>query len=163
MNGTDLKETEAKVAAYEAANRASIAANAARLATETAALSKQEEISRQQREQARLAAVKEEEDERLERQRQKVDLIRDLASSEGSAEKILERNKAAALKRSSARRQNEENKLGGNILTFGIGSIEDDEDEDEGPFDPLDGQGKESSLYVVHHNYDDPYVICCGL
>jgi CDK-activating kinase assembly factor MAT1 len=162
VNGTDLKETEAKVAAYEAANRASIATNAARLASETVALSKQEEISRQQREQARLAALKEEADERLERERQKIDLIRDLASSEGSAEKILARNKAAALKRSSARRQNEENKLGssGNMLNFGIGGIEDVEAEEDGPFDPLDGQGKESSLYVVHHNYDDLYVTC---
>jgi CDK-activating kinase assembly factor MAT1 len=155
-----LKETEAKVAAYEAANRSSIVANAARSSAESAALSKQEDLIRQQREQARLAAVKEEADEKYERERQKTDLIRDLASSEGSAEKILARNKAAALKRSSARRQNEEIRISGassSALGMGIGSMEDVE-EDEGPFDPLDGQGEESSLYKVHQNYDDSYV-----
>jgi hypothetical protein len=34
----------------------------------------------------------------------------------------------------------------------------EDVEEDEGPFDPLDGQGEESSLYKVHQNYDDSYV-----
>jgi CDK-activating kinase assembly factor MAT1 len=157
VNGTDLKETEAKVAAYEAANRSSIVANAARSSAEQAALTKQEELVRQQREQARLAALKEEATEKYERERQKTDLIRDLASSEGSAEKILARNKAAALKRSSARRQNDEIRMSGaSTLTFGmgVGSMEDTE-EDDGPFDPLDGQGEESSLYKVRQSYED--------
>jgi len=37
--------------------------------------------------------------------------------------------------------------------------------EEEGPFDPLDGQGEESSLYIVRPDYDDPYVLgnVCGL
>jgi len=157
VNGTELKETEARVSAYEAANRVSIATNAARLASENAALSKQEELSRQQREQARLAALKEEAEEQYERERQKIDLIRDLASSEASAEKILSRNKAAALKRSSARRVTEENRIPPSLMNLGIGRIEEVEMEDEGPFDPLDGQGEESSLYVVHQNYDDTY------
>jgi CDK-activating kinase assembly factor MAT1 len=134
-----------------------IATNTARLASESAALLKQEEISRQQREQARLAAFKEEADEQYERERQKTDLIRDLASSEGSAEKILARNKAAALKRSSARRFNEDSRLSSpSVLNLGLTSMEEVE-EDEGPFDPLAGQGEESSLYVVHQNYDDMY------
>jgi CDK-activating kinase assembly factor MAT1 len=155
VNGTDLKETEAKVAAYEAANRSSIAANLARQASESAAFSHQEELSRQQREQARLAALKEAEEEEYERNRQKTDLIRDLASSEGSAEKILARNKAAALKRSSARRANgEQPRIN---ITLTIPRMQDVGDEEEGPFDPLDGQGEESSLYVVHQSYDDPY------
>jgi len=157
VNGTDLKETEAKVAAYEAANRTSIAANVARQASESAALSHQEEISRQQREQARLTALKEAAEEEYERNRQKTDLIRDLASSEGSAEKILARNKAAALKRSSARRVNEVQQQQRINKTFAMHRMEDVGDEDEGPFDPLDGQGEESSLYVVHQNYDDSY------
>jgi CDK-activating kinase assembly factor MAT1 len=158
VNGTDLKETEAKVAAYEAANRSSIVANAARSSAEQAALTKQEELVRQQREQARLAALKEEAAEKYERERQKTDLIRDLASSEGSAEKILARNKAAALKRSSARRQNDEIRMSGaSTLTFGmgVGSMEDTEEDDGQPFDPLDGQGEESSLYKVRQSYED--------
>jgi hypothetical protein len=155
-----LKETEAKVAAYEATNRSSIVANAARSSAESVALSKQEDLIRQQREQARLSALKEEADEKYEHEQQKTDLIRDLASSEGSAEKILAQNKAAALKRSSARQQNEEIQISGvscSALGMGIRSMEDVE-EDEGPFDPLDGQGEESSLYKVHQNYDDTYV-----
>jgi len=118
-------------------------------------LSQQEEVSRQQREQARLTALKEAAEEEYERNRQKIDLIRDLASSEGSAEKILARNKAAALKRSSARRVNDEQQR--ITMTLTMPRMEDLGDEEEGPFDPLDGQGKESSLYVVHQNYDDSY------
>jgi CDK-activating kinase assembly factor MAT1 len=123
------------------------------MTSETAALSRQEEITRQQREQSRLAALKEQADEKYERERQKTDLIRDLASSEGSAEKILARNKAAALKRSSARRVNVETRIS-SVSSFG--RMEEVE-EDEGPFDPLGGEGEESSLYIVHQNYDDPY------
>lgn len=155
VNGTDVKETEAKVTAYEAANRSSIAANAIRQAQESAVIQKQEELSRQQREQARVAALKEDEEEQYERERQKTDLIRELASSEGSAEKILARNKAAALKRSSARRMLADNKFNSaSVVNLGLGMTEDAE-EDERPFDPLDGQGEESSLYVVRPDYDD--------
>jgi CDK-activating kinase assembly factor MAT1 len=128
------------------------------MASETATVLKQEELARQQREQARLTAVQEEAEERHERERQRTDLIRDLASSEGSAEKILARNKAAALKRSSARRVNDEIRAAGNIINLGMVRLEDMEMEEEGPFDPLEGQGEESSLYVVRQNYEDSYV-----
>jgi CDK-activating kinase assembly factor MAT1 len=158
VNGTALKETETKVADYEAANRGSIATNAARIASENATVLKQEEYARHQREQARLAAIQEEAEERHERERQKTDLIRDLASSEGSADKILARNKAAALKRSSSRRINDETRTIGNVPNLSMLRIEDVEMEEEVPFDPLGGQGAESSLYVVRQNYDDSYV-----
>ena len=39
-----------------------------------------------------------------------------------------------------------------------VGGRDGMEVEDEGPFDPLDGEGEESSLYVVRQDYDDPYV-----
>ena len=143
VNGTDLKETEAKVSAYEAANRTSIVTNAARQLSEQASLQKQEDSIRQHREAARLAALRQEADEQYERERQKSDLIRDLASSEGSADKILARNKAAALKRSSARRQNEESRLiaGGGFVFPGAGSVAAMEEEVGGVFDPLGGVG----------------------
>lgn len=158
VNGTDVKQTEAKVSSYEAENKSSIAANEARLKSESLALTRQEEILRKQREQARLAAAKADAEEAYERERQKTDLIRDLASSEGSAEKIVARNKAASLKRSSARRINEESsRFSAGRLNSGM-MMEEDEMEDERPFDPLDGQGEESSLYVVHQDYDDAYV-----
>jgi CDK-activating kinase assembly factor MAT1 len=158
VNGTDIKQTEAKVSAYEAENKSSIAVNEARSKSETLAFTKQEQLSRQQREQSRLAAAKADAEEAYERERQKTDLIRDLASSEGSAEKILARNKAAALKRSSARRISEETtRFTPGRTSFGT-AMEDIEMEDEGPFDPLGGEGEESSLYVVHQDYDDAYV-----
>ena len=129
------------------------------MASEAAAISKQEELSRQQREQARLVALREDQEEQHERERQRMDLIRDLASSDASAEKILARNKAAALKRSSARRvKDEETRINPSLLNLGIGPVEDVDVEDEGPFDPLDGEGEESSLYVVQKDYDDAYI-----
>jgi len=160
VNGTDLKETEAKVSAYEAANRTSIVTNAARQLSEQASLQKQEDSIRQHREAARLAALRQEADEQYERERQKSDLIRDLASSEGSADKILARNKAAALKRSSARRQNEESRLiaGGGFVFPGAGSVAAMEEEDGGVFDPLGGEGVESSLYRVKQSYEDKWL-----
>jgi len=84
-------------------------------------------------------------------------LIRELASSEGSAEKIVARNRAAALRRSSARRRVEGEEIS---RGRGMGRVQlVDEDEDEMvPFDPLDGEGEESSLYRVRQHYDDPYV-----
>ena len=157
MNGTDVEETEKRIARYESANKSIIASNAARLASESLALTKQEELLKQQREAARQAALHEEQEQLLERERQRKDLIRDLASSEGSAERILARNKAAALKRSSARRRDEEIGRFSGVGTFGMARVESLEEEEDGPFDPLDGQGQESSLYTVRHNYDDPY------
>ena len=59
------------------------------------------------------------------------------------------------MKRSSARRVPESTKVIGNKPSL---RIEDVDAEEEGPFDPLDGQGEESSLYVVHQDYDDPYL-----
>lgn len=160
VNGTDLKETEAKVSAYEAANRTSIVTNTARQLSEQASLQKQEDSIRQHREAARLAALRQEADEQYERERQKSDLIRDLASSEGSADKILARNKAAALKRSSARRQNEESRLiaGGGFVFPGAGSGAAAVEEDGGVFDPLGGEGVESSLYRVKQSYEDKWL-----
>lgn len=155
VNGTDLKETETKISAYESANRTSIQANADRSDREHKEVSDREELSRQYRESARLAAQQEAEEEGLERERQKADLIRDLASSQGSADKILARNKAAALKRSSARRRTEEERF----VAASMPRFAGVEVEDERPFDPLDGAGEESSLYVVRSEYDDPYAL----
>ena len=131
-------------------------------------LKSQEESTRQQRESARSAALKQQADEQYERERQKTDLIRDLASSDGSAEKILARNKAAALKRSSARRQNEEIRFssaaaaaglsGGGFMFPGQGSGMVVLEEEEGPFDPLGGEGKESSMYRVKQSYEDKWL-----
>jgi hypothetical protein len=43
-------------------------------------------------------------------------------------------------------------------VTIPLGRMEDIEMEDDRPFDPLEGQGEESALYVVRQNYDDSYV-----
>jgi CDK-activating kinase assembly factor MAT1 len=119
-------------------------------------VSKHEEALRQRRDLARQAAIQEAQEEKLEKERLERDLIRELASSEGSAEKIVARNKAAALKRSSARRRTE-----GEEVTRGWGLasllIKEEEEEEEAAFDPLDGEGEESSLYIVRTHYDDPY------
>jgi len=132
------------------------------LKSESLALTRQEELLRKQREQSRLAAAKADAEEAYERERRKTDLIRDLASSEGSAEKIVARNNAASLKRSSARRINEESsRFAAGRFSTGM-MMEEDEMEDEGPFDPLDGQGEGSSLYIVHQDYDDAYLSIRG-
>jgi hypothetical protein len=61
------------------------------------------------------------------------------------------------LKRSSARRRTEEELANFVAVPRFLGR--EMEVEDEGPFDPLDGQGEECSLYVVRGNYDDPYAL----
>jgi len=69
----------------------------------------------------------------------------------------VERNRAAALKRSSARRMNEERVVArqGGLVSFpGMGM----EEEEEGPFDPLGGEGRESSLYRVKSSYEDKWL-----
>lgn len=65
------------------------------------------------------------------------------------------------MKRSSARRRSEEEKLGYLGVSRFVGRDVMEVDEG-GPFDPLDGQGEESSLYVVRQDYHDPYGLLMG-
>lgn len=73
----------------------------------------------------------------------------------------MARNKAAALKRSSARRQNEETRLSaaaGGFTFPGMATGSVQMEEEEGPFDPLGGEGKESGLYRVKTTYEDKWL-----
>lgn len=89
------------------------------------------------------------------------------AKDEDEAKRIVaDSEKKIALKRSSARRKEEEAKLKAAQGMAGIkasllaGSRRQraDEEEDTGPFDPLGGRTDKSEYYVVDNNYDIPWL-----
>ncbi|KAI7866121.1 CDK-activating kinase assembly factor MAT1-domain-containing protein, partial [Spinellus fusiger] len=105
MNEVDVAETEAKIAAYENENKDSIAANQARMVNEQRFMNYQEELEKQQREQKREEYLQQLEEERKQKEHEKAEIIKELASSNKPAQAVLALRQTAALKRSSALRQ----------------------------------------------------------
>ena len=170
IHGIDLTETESKISAYESLNKSSITANAALAASEQAAFTHNQELERQSILAAREAAAREIEEERKEAKEAKAAMVRALATARDGDEAkriIADTEKKIALKRSSARRKEEEAKLKAaqgmagikaSLLAGGRRQRVDDEDENV-PFDPLDGVDDKSYNYVMQKHYEMPWLV----
>ncbi|KAF8469165.1 CDK-activating kinase assembly factor MAT1-domain-containing protein [Kalaharituber pfeilii] len=165
IHGIDVAATEAKLSAYESLNKSSIAANAALAASEAAEFTHNQEIERQNYLAAREAAARELEEERKEARETKAAMVRALATAKDGEEAkriVADTEKKIALKRSSARRKEEEAKLKAaqgmtgikaSLLAGGRRQRVEDE-EDTGPFDPFGGVDYESHYYMLDSSYD---------
>ncbi|KAI7907257.1 CDK-activating kinase assembly factor MAT1-domain-containing protein, partial [Cokeromyces recurvatus] len=163
MNEVDVAETEAKIAAYEMENKESIAANQAKLLNEQRYRNYQDELEKKEREQKREEYLKQLEEERKMKEIEKSDIITELATSNKSAQAVIQARQATALKRSSALRQQQQqqqqqtdNKLF--IPSWITTAMEADVDMRENEarnFDPLALQYEYTSGYTVRENYMD--------
>ncbi|KAF8831657.1 hypothetical protein HHX47_DHR1000771 [Lentinula edodes] len=103
INNIDILATEARIAAYKAANAALTSLNLQREEAEALALKEQEDLERREREARAAQLAQQEQQERDERQREERELIDKLETSQKDAHKIVAKSRIAAAKRSSAR------------------------------------------------------------
>ncbi|KAI8578986.1 hypothetical protein K450DRAFT_244458 [Umbelopsis ramanniana AG] len=162
INEVDVAETEAKMARYEKENKDSIAANEARSVNEMKKSSYQEEIEKQEKEQ-RLADYRRQlEEEKLLKEREKLDLIRELATSNKPAHAVLATRQTSTLKKSSAlRQQRDANAQRNNLLPAWLKtSIPTDVDMKEAAdlenFDPLGLEYQDPTTPSIMTTYNDP-------
>lgn len=163
VSGVDVAATEAKLQAYEAANKELITANAARAAAEMQAAAA---AGRQEAEAARLArefAAREAEEERREAEEIKRRTLDALASGDQDAVKVIQ---DVQLKQSGERKRRQaeaQMKLrllseGRNILKSSLLAGSRRKVEEEKPFDPLDGLTDRSEFYVVQDHYENGWL-----
>ncbi|CAO3687905.1 unnamed protein product [Umbelopsis ramanniana] len=161
INEVDVAETEAKMARYEKENKDSIAANEARSVNELKKSSYQEEMEKQEKEQ-RLADYRRQlEEEKLMKEREKSDLIRELATSNKPAHAVLATRQTSTLKKSSAlRQQRDANAQRNNLLPAWLKtSIPTDVDMKEADlenFDPLGLEYQDPTTPTIMTTYNDP-------
>ncbi|KAI8366631.1 CDK-activating kinase assembly factor MAT1-domain-containing protein [Radiomyces spectabilis] len=160
MNEVDVAETEARITAYELENKESIAENQARLANEQRYSSYQDELEKQEREQKREDYLRQLEEERREKELEKAELIKELATSNKSAQAVLA-TRATALKRSSALRQQSESNTPSprlNMPSWLIAAMDTDTEMKEAElanFDPFGLEYDYSCGFEVRENYSD--------
>lgn len=165
MNEVDVAETEAKIAAYEMENKDSIAANQAKNVNEQRFRSYQDEIEKQEREQKREEYLQQLEEERRLKEIEKSDIITELATTNKSAQAVIQTRQATALKRSSALRQQQSDSSGSSSsnrmsmpswITTTMDTEADLRESEARNFDALSLQYEYTSGYTVRDNYIDP-------
>lgn len=160
MNEVDVAETEAKIAAYELENKDSIAANQAKSVNEQRFRSYQDEMEKKEKEQKREEYLQQLEDERKQKEIEKSSIISELASTNKSAQAVLQSRQTTALKRSSAlRQQNSESPAKYSMPSWITTAMDTDAEMREiesRNFDPLSLQYEYTKVFNVSDNYNDP-------
>ncbi|KAI8973586.1 CDK-activating kinase assembly factor MAT1-domain-containing protein [Mycotypha africana] len=163
MNEVDVAETEARIAAYEQENKDSIAANQAKSANEQRYRLYQDELEKKEKETKREEYIKQLEDERKLKEMEKSEIIAELATSNKSAQTVLQKRQATALKRSSALRQQQNSDSPSSrysMPTWITTAMDTDtymKEVEAKDFDPLSLQYEYVSEYTLRENYHDPY------
>lgn len=166
INNIDLPETEAKLAAYEANNKSLIQQNAARAVAEAQALALHKEHTAQQVARMHALDLEDEAAEKRERIEEKVAIAKALEQGNEDAASIVERVRTVHLKKSSMRRQNQEQKarelaaaMNAPAFTFaGLKTDEEDGMESMDSFDPFGGMEVDNEYVVYRDAYENPYV-----
>ncbi|KAI9497905.1 CDK-activating kinase assembly factor MAT1-domain-containing protein [Zychaea mexicana] len=161
MNEVDVAETEARITAYEMENKDSIAANEARMANEQRYMSYQDQLEKQQREQKREEYLMLLEEERRQKEHEKAEIIRELATSNKSAQAVLATRHSITLKRSSALRQQSESSSPARLampswITTAMETDTEMRDSEAKDFDPFEYQYEFATGFEVRDSYDDP-------
>ncbi|KAG0164589.1 TFIIH/NER complex subunit [Apophysomyces sp. BC1034] len=162
MNEVNVAETKAQIAAYEMENKDSIAENQARMANEQRYKNFQEELEKQQKEQKREEYLQQLEEERRQREHEKAEIIKELATSNKSAQAVLATRQTVALKRSSALRQlSETNSPSPRIampswITAAMDTDTEMREAEARNFDPFALEYEYTTGFTVLENYVDP-------
>lgn len=156
--GVDKEATEAKLLAYEQANRTTILANSMRQKQDDEQVelrAKMESERRKQQQQLARQMAMEEEQIRTEA---RAELLRELATSKGDADAITRKINNSVLKRSSARRKELESQFAQQSSAFEFLS-RGKREESEGlvsPFTPFVGDRQLKHSFIQKEEYYDP-------
>lgn len=161
MNEVDVAETEARIAAYELENKDSIAANQAKNVNEQRFRSYQDEMEKKEREQKREEYLHQLEEERKQKEMEKSSIISELATTNKSAQAVIQSRQATALKRSSALRQQQNADSPSRYsmpswITTAMDTDAEMRENEARNFDPLSLQYEYTSGFTVRDNYSDP-------
>lgn len=159
VNNVDAEETEAKLQAYEQANRSRILANSVRQKQDDEQQELRVKYEKEMKKQAlQLARQLEQEEEQIKKDA-KVELIRELATSKGDADAITKKINSSVLKRSSARRkelETEFSKAQSSAFSFLGRRMKEEESTVMTPFTPFLGDRQVRQLFDQREDYYDP-------
>lgn len=167
----DLDATEAKLEAYEHANKAAISENDSLAARDAAARRARQAAEREQTQLRREAARREDEEERREKLEGRRDVIIRLATSQGDANEIAKEGHKAVLRKSLTRRtasDRQQSSQAANTLTGGVSNgaagaefvikglkpREKPAAVEEEEYDPFGGYSDKKDYYVLQKHYD---------
>lgn len=171
----DVEETDRRILAYQRENAEQIDVQASQEEREAELVRLQDEEERRLRRERALEFAKRDEEDRRERMRDETELINALEQGEGSVDKILRKQKAVALKRSSARVANNDlppNTASGrpSLLSKYLqynkaGGARADPVDEFAPEDPMSDYDTSwydyRDLFVVRQSYEDPTGAAC--
>lgn len=163
MNEVDVAETEATIAKYEKENKDSIAYNQSLSYNEDRKRTYDDTVAEEERKLRHEEYVKQLEEEHKAKELEKLEIITELATTNKSAQAVIQTRQATALKRSSALRQQQSNTQdtvrSAAMPSWITASMDHDtEMRDADNFDPLQLQYEYTTGYTVRDNYVDPYV-----
>lgn len=175
LYNVDVKATKDKLSSHEKQNASSISRNKTLQKQESA---NAEALLASQKEQAKIRraeAMREEEDERREREEGKRELIHRLAEGKGDADQIVQETQKVQLKKSSARGEKarlaqlkQQSQARNDVLkadngtasaAFTIEGLKPVEEvEPDKPYDPFGGITLETDYYVLQEDYEHPWL-----
>ncbi|KAF5099193.1 hypothetical protein DV451_003063 [Geotrichum candidum] len=162
--GVDAEATEAKLQAYEQANRTTILANSMRQKQDDEQQEMRARYEQEQRQQKQqLARILELEEQQIREDGHK-ELLRELATSKGDAETIKKKINNSILKRSSARRRELESEFAQSAAASSFAFMDSarrrrrDEESPAAmtPFTPFVGDRQTRLLFEQRDDYYDP-------
>ncbi|KAF3938854.1 hypothetical protein ABW19_dt0207572 [Dactylella cylindrospora] len=163
INNVDVQATEAKITAFEQANKASILQNAAKAATEAQQLQYRQEFEREQHRKAREMAEQAAEEEKRDKQEERAFILKQLQAGESVDVAVAKATKLAR-KKSSMRKENQERRAreleaARNAPAFQfISNLNRVGEEPEKPYDPLDGYDETTKYFVFREKYENPWL-----
>lgn len=157
INGIDVEETEKKMQAYSASNKAAIASNASLASQEAEDLSALQAAEKEQARLRRDAARREEDLERREKREGRQRTINRLASG-ADAKKLEAENKISMQKRLAERDQADRLKANG-LSEFVVKGLKMKKvPEPEKPFDAFGGFSVQPRYFAVQERYEWPWL-----
>ncbi|KAL1914525.1 uncharacterized protein VTP21DRAFT_8239 [Calcarisporiella thermophila] len=167
INGIDVQDTMSKMEQYEKENQDLIRKNETRRMNEERLLKYQEEQERLEKQQSFEAYRREIEEERMAKTAERLEIIRELATSDRPADAIIaqRQQQAIQLKRSSMRKQQQQQqqeqskaKIDSYLLSLQQReTMEEEEEEELDPdWDPVQSPYAEVQGYEFKGAYDDP-------
>jgi len=158
INNIDVEPTERKLKEYEEANRQAITNNLQRAKQGAQSVQARQAAERELARLKRQAAIREEEEDRRERDAARRDLLEKLASGVGDAEELARQSEMTMLNRAKSRKQALANDLSAlenanGSATFLKGLKKQVEAEPEVPYDPFGGASDKREYFVIQDDY----------
>lgn len=159
-NGIDVEKTEAKLHAYDQANRSQILANALRQREEDAYQEQLEALELERKRRSAMLSAQLAQEEREFREQAQRELVKQLATSQGNPDVIARKVESMVQKRFAARRAQIEAELR-MPPPQAKGLVRPGSQKPQGPmtpFTPFNGDRQRNYVFEVHDEYADPFL-----